>query len=81
MDKLFKIIPACSIISGICYSIKLQDLIAELRLEVEQLKTENSLLKASSEEHRELNGGLRQELKRLETLKQDLNRYRRGVDD
>jgi len=59
---------------------KLQDLIAELRLEVEQLKRENSLLRAASEEHRELNGGLRQELKRLETLKQDLNRYRKGVD-
>ena len=76
---MIKIIPACSVISGICYSIKFQDLIAELRLEVEQLKKENNLLRASSEEHRELNGGLRQELKRLEILKQDLNRYRKGT--
>lgn len=41
---------------------ELQDLIAELRLEVERLKIENRLLRASSEEHRELNGKLRQSL-------------------
>ena len=42
----------------------IQQYVKELK-EVEQLKIENDLLRESSEEHRELNGELRQELKRL----------------
>jgi len=42
-----------------------QDVIAEQHLEIERLTIENNLLRHASEEHRELNGKLRMELKAM----------------
>ena len=44
---------------------ELQDTIAEQKLDIERLTIENNLLRKASEEQRELNGQLRQELKDL----------------
>ena len=47
------------------FTKELQDTIAEQRLDIERLTVENNLLRKASEQQRELNGRLRQELKDL----------------
>tara|TARA_Y100001951_G_scaffold84540_1_gene73959 strand:+ start:1191 stop:1364 length:174 start_codon:yes stop_codon:yes gene_type:complete len=42
-----------------------QNIIAEQHLEIERLTIENKLLRQSSEDHRELNGNLRMQLKMM----------------
>ena len=42
-----------------------QNIIAEQQLEIERLTTENRLLRAASEEQRELNGMLRMEIAQM----------------
>ena len=47
------------------FTKELQDTIAEQKLNIERLTIENNLLRKASEQQRELNGRLRQELKDL----------------
>ena len=47
------------------FTKELQDTITEQKLNIERLTIENNLLRKASEQQRELNGRLRQELKDL----------------
>ena len=47
------------------FTKELQDTIAEQKLNIERITIENNLLRKASEQQRELNGRLRQELKDL----------------
>ena len=47
------------------FTKELQDTIAEQKLDIERLTIENNLLRKASEQQRNLNGRLRQELKDL----------------
>ena len=51
------------------------DLLAKQQVEIERLTIENKLLRAASEEHRELNGNLRIELQNMVERYTKLNEF------
>ncbi len=60
---------------------ELQDTIAEQKLDIERLTIENNLLRKASEQQREINGRLRQELKDLDRHCDAISSYLKQAEE